>query len=287
MGHMELKCEKCGKREAEHSHLKPEYKDKVGKTRHGEIAKKHPEWFQPMCTLCHAEEHGISPKKSELKKLVIMRDRAIRMRNALENHIRGFGRIEYIVPGEWTSQRKTWDGIIRGFEKGIKKLIEGNGYPIWPWLEGIRGISYNTAAKLISYIDIKNTPSISALWRYCGLDATHVKRARKISQEEAKMFGNPYLKKELMGILADSFIKQRTPVYRKIYDDAKAREASRKDDNRPKSKMHAHLRAKRKAVKIFLAHLWAEWRRLEGLPVTEPYVIGVLRHEHKIEPLMD
>lgn len=266
-------CEICNEREATDEH----HKDNNHKN-------NKPENKQMLCTKCHAELHGISAKKSELKRLVIMRDRAIRIRNALTNQDRNFSRIEYAVPEMWGIEMKGWNKVIKGYEKEIKKLIENNGYPIWEWLKNIKGISYNTAAKLISYIDIKNTPTISALWRYCGLDASHIKRTRKISQKEAKMFGNPYLKKEMMGILADNFIKQRTPVYRKIYDDEKRKEQARTDENKPKSKMHIHLRAKRVMAKIFLSHLWQEWRRLEKLPVTEPYSLAILKHEHKIEP---
>jgi len=97
-------------------------------------------------------------------------------------------------------------------------------------------------------------------------------------------FGNPYLKKELMGILADNFVKQRTPIYREIYDKEKARQASLKGEGAPKNKMHAHLRAKRKAIKIFLSHFWCAWRELEGLPISEPYVEAILNHSNIVKP---
>lgn len=50
------------------------------------------------------------------------------------------------------------------------------------------------------------------------------------------------------------------------------------------SPAHIHARAERKTVKLFLSHLWVEWRKLEGLPVTEPYSIAVLHHTGKEEP---
>jgi len=37
-------------------------------------------------------------------------------------------------------------------------------------------------------------------------------------------------------------------------------------------------RAKRRAVKLFMSHLWEVWRELDGLPVTEPYPSAVLGH---------
>jgi hypothetical protein len=42
--------------------------------------------------------------------------------------------------------------------------------------------------------------------------------------------------------------------------------------------------ARRKMVKIFLSHIWATWRKMEGLSVTKPYVFAVLGHSDYIEP---
>jgi len=43
-------------------------------------------------------------------------------------------------------------------------------------------------------------------------------------------------------------------------------------------------RAKRYAVKLFLAHLYQRWREQEGLPVASPYAIAHQGHAHWIEP---
>ena len=42
--------------------------------------------------------------------------------------------------------------------------------------------------------------------------------------------------------------------------------------------------ARRKMVKIFLSHLWAKWREMEGLSVTKPYIFAVGGHSDYIEP---
>jgi hypothetical protein len=42
---------------------------------------------------------------------------------------------------------------------------------------------------------------------------------------------------------------------------------------------HRHLRAMRKTAKVFLQHVWLEWRKLENLPVTEPYAFAILGHD--------
>ena len=42
---------------------------------------------------------------------------------------------------------------------------------------------------------------------------------------------------------------------------------------------HLHARAKRRAVKIFLAHYWTKGREARGLPVRAPYAEAVLGHD--------
>lgn len=42
--------------------------------------------------------------------------------------------------------------------------------------------------------------------------------------------------------------------------------------------------ARRKVMKLFLSHLWVVWRTLEKLPVTLPYAIEKLGHEHLKTP---
>jgi hypothetical protein len=40
----------------------------------------------------------------------------------------------------------------------------------------------------------------------------------------------------------------------------------------------------RKMVKLFLSLLFIAWRKGEGLPETQPYSQGVLKHEHIFKP---
>lgn len=71
--------------------------------------------------------------------------------------------------------------------------------------------------------------------------------------------------------------------YRKYYDQRKKLEEQR-NKKRPEAekltKLHIHRRANRIVAKFFLLHLYLFWRELEGLPVSEPYVIAKLHHEH-------
>ena len=235
------KCELC-KRIATDNH----HKD-------GNHKNNKPDNLQNLCSLCHSEIEGRTPNKSELRRLVDFRDRAIVIKLTFASQIRSLSRIEYIIPDYWTEKEKEFGKYIKGLEKEIKKEIESN-YPIWNWLKEIKGISHNTAAKLISHIDIENTPTVSALWRYCGLDATHIKRTKNLSQQESKKFGNPYLKKETVGILASNFIRKGNLKYKEIYNKEKTKELKNK-----LTKGHAHNRAKRIMIKAFLKDLFIEW----------------------------
>ncbi len=42
--------------------------------------------------------------------------------------------------------------------------------------------------------------------------------------------------------------------------------------------------ARRKMVKIFLSHLWMQWRKIDGLPITKPYIFDIKGHSNYIEP---
>ena len=93
--------------------------------------------------------------------------------------------------------------------------------------------------------------------------------------------------------------------YRTYYDDAKAYYLNRDTDGKPSrikgrksvyitkdgkgeiSAGHINNRALRKTVKLLLSHLWVQWRKLEGLPISKPYVIEKMGHQDYIEPFYD
>lgn len=290
-----MKCEKCGEREATDVHLLKEFQDEVDTKNHQLVAKNHPEWFINLCSLCHAKIHGNDPKKSELKRLIVLRDRVIKILTALKNQQDGFSGIELKVPDLWRKTLKRWKRERDLIEKKIKRKLKSEDYPIWSkWLKNIKGIAEITAAKLISYIDLEKSPTVSSLWRYCGLDATHIKRKKGMSEKEAKKYGVPYLKKELLGVLADNFLRQRTPIYRDVYDRTKKKELKLMkeygkgvelgDKTTVECRAHAHNRAKRKMIKIFISHYWTIGRQLKGLNTRPPYVHKKLKHDDYIKP---
>jgi hypothetical protein len=198
-------------------------------------------------------------------------------------------------------------GAMEAIERKALRAIEDelDAYPVWTeWMTKIRGVGPSIAGGVIGIIanvGISRFDTPSALWAYSGLSVEEDGRAPRREKGKASSY-NPKLKTLLLGVLADSFVKQRTPVYRDIYDQEKARQLARphpagelaeKFNGRGKKyrdtdlnlwPCHAEKRARRKAAKVFLLHSWMVWRALEGLPLRAPWVLEKGGHTTFIEP---
>jgi len=284
-------CEICKEKPSEHIHHKDE--------NHKNNAVEN---LQHVCTLCHSKIHNIEPRYSEIRKLITFYSRTQKARCAIENQIRGLSRIELEIPEYFNQLLLQIGKQEKLYSKEIKKLLEnGNedhlkydiqysfvSFPIYSWLKNIKGISHLLAGKLIALIDIEKTPMVSSLWCYAG----QTPNSKKVKGQKANW--NQELKKVCYQI-SDSFVKQRTPKYREIYDKEKVKQLILLDDatlivkptiylqnpkqeekiknavktiyelsSPPKSKMHAERRARRKAVKEFLKDLWIEMNELNN-----------------------
>lgn len=162
------------------------------------------------------------------------------------------------------------------------------------WLKDIQGIGPVLASGLIAWIsDIKKFETISKLWAYAGLSVDEDGRARRRKAGEKSNWNSRL--KVLCWKIGESFVKTGAG-YRELYDqfreeyDGKwktfedcgsigCKNAKKCMDG------HRYAAAKRKVVKVFLAHLWMQWRKMEGLPVEHPFIIGKGKHEHLIAPL--
>lgn len=200
------------------------------------------------------------------------------------------------------------------FLKEINKLLKG--IPVYEnFLKDIKGIGPTLAGVIISEIDIARAPTISSLWRWCGLSVVDGKADRLRKGEKASY--NPRLKAKLLKVMGDCMIKANSP-YRSFYDNYKTRKqntivdicmacngtgkvAPRKKptDKGPKpgsdcknckgtgrnapwgaSDAHRHNAALRVMVKAFLRDLYVQWRTMENLPVTEDYATAKLGMRH-------
>lgn len=196
-----------------------------------------------------------------------------------------------------SKQLHSWiDERLETFEAELKRMLEreSKAFPIWEhFLERVKGIGPALSASLVAWIDISKFDNISKLWRYCGQAVIDGRSERRVKGE--KIHYSPILKMTCWKI-GEQFVKQGD-YYREVYDRAKKylrEKYPEKMDSGRKSKKgeiiwnytdgHVHAMARRKAVKQFLADLWIVWRKLQRLPVTEPYVIGKLRHTTFYKP---
>jgi hypothetical protein len=181
-------------------------------------------------------------------------------------------------------------------------------HPDGKWLHSITGIGPVIAAGLLAHIDITQSNTAGKLWRFAGLDPTlewnrGEKRPWNASlktlcwkvgesfvkncNRESCYYGHIYIKRKefehgrnIRGELADqaaAMLKKKT--YRKETD---AYKAYIKGLLPP---AHIHARARRYAVKLFLAHLHHKmYLRVFGVAPPLPYPIAHLNHVDYIPP---
>jgi len=168
-------------------------------------------------------------------------------------------------------------------EKQLAKRLDGwsKHHPIRiHFLSRIRGLGPILSSGLIAWLNpVSRFSNISKIWKYCGM-APGQKR-----KHGEKLGYNPRLK-TFMWKIASSFEKQNPEKsrYRRLYEEKKQYYLNREDlrkaieHGEKGAKLHVRLMAMRYTVKRFLADLWIEWRRLEQLPITKPYVQTVKGH---------
>lgn len=182
-------------------------------------------------------------------------------------------------------------------------------HPIFPWLIEQKGVGPTMAGVIIAEVDIHRAETISALWKFAGLDVGPDGRAPRRTKGKKNTY-NSWLRTKLVGVLADCMIKANSP-WREHYDHRKHRrqhqlvqqcmgcdgtgKAKQGEDKGKKCKnckgtggpapwgtgdAHRHRDALRAMIKAFLRELWVKWREAEGLPVTEEYKVAVLGRVH-------
>ncbi len=180
--------------------------------------------------------------------------------------------------------------------------------PVGQWSMSIYGIGPIIAAGLLAHIDIEKAPTVGHIWRFAGLDPT------LRWEKKTKRPWNADLK-TLCWKIGQSFMKfssREDCYYGKVYRDRKAIEIENneggkfaeqaalalerkkfRDDTKAKGiyesgklpPAHIDARARRYAVKLFLAH-WHEVAYVAkfGQKPPLPYAIAVLGHAHIIPP---
>jgi len=208
-----------------------------------------------------------------------------KIRMALSNRAFIYDKFKMLTPAQSAALVQTV-AEFKAEEKRIAKLIEEEikGHPLWiGWLSGVKGVGSVMAAGLIAWIDDPGRfPTVSKLWAYSvGKPGERIRRGQKVGY-------NPRLKTHCWRV-ASQMLKARGP-YADLYHEFKSTYSQREDLKQIKKgayKLHIHLMALRKMIKVFLCHLWVRWREIEGLPVSKPYAIDKLGHKGYIEPLTD
>ena len=193
-------------------------------------------------------------------------------------------------------------------ERQIARALDkySASHPVGEWSRSVCGVGPIIAAGLLAHIDITQAPTVGHIWRFAGLDPTTKWEKKTKRPWNAKL-------KTLCWKIGESFVKvsgreegRYGHIYlqRKEYESAKNEAGDYKAQAEERAKVvgkttdaykayikgklppgHLHARAKRYAVKLFLAH-WHEVAYIEhhGEKPPLPYAIAILGHAHKIEP---
>jgi hypothetical protein len=191
-------------------------------------------------------------------------------------------------------------------EQQIKVALDiySNSNEVGLWSRSIVGIGPVIASGLLAHIDITKAPTVGHIWRFAGLDPT-------LKWEKGQKRPWNASLKTLCWKIGESFVKvsgHKNDIYGKIYLSRKAIEFQKNDSGDYKEQAaigaarvgkskeawkhysvgklppgHLHSRAKRYAVKLFLAH-WHEtaYRAHFKAEPPLPYAIAILGHTHKI-----
>jgi len=198
----------------------------------------------------------------------------------------------------------------RVIEDNLKKVLDiyTNQHEVSIWAKSIPGIGPVISAGLLAHIDITKAPTVGHIWSFAGLNPEQKWEKGQKRPWNARL-------KTLCWKIGESFVKvsnKTEDIYGKIYKERKERETTKneqlefKDQAEKKLKefnigkdtdaykyysqgklppAHIHERAKRKAVKIFLANLHHVWYRHHyGDEPPKPYAIEHLGHAHYIKP---
>ena len=194
-------------------------------------------------------------------------------------------------------------------EKSIKASLSkfSDGSEVGRWATSLTGIGPVLSAGLLAHIDIERAPTAGHIWSFAGLDPSKRWEKGKKRPWNARL-------KTLCWKIGDSFVKfsnHEECFYGHFYRERKAIEVSRNESDEYaeiarltleertfKNKAvravyeggklpdgRIDLRARRWAVKLFLAHwhhvAYEVWR---GEPPPRPYVLAQQGHAHYIAP---
>lgn len=206
-------------------------------------------------------------------------------RVSLGNQIKSFERGVDVGPlaGVLVGEHENLLATEKAMQKDMAEELKG--HPAMPWLAHVRGIGPTLACKVLGHIDdIATFDTVSKLWRFAGQGINPTTGERDRPTKGEKLVYNKRLKC-VCYLVSDQFVRQGG-AYRTVYDNAKTRYAAREELKGKDgwTKGHINNAARRKAVKLFLSHLWQTWREAVNLPIREPYALEALGHTMFLDP---
>lgn len=220
-----------------------------------------------------------------------------------ENRIRSENQVRALTEsGEPNAVLAWFAEQDRVLEQQVQRALDkySAASPLGQWARSVVGIGPVIAAGLLANIDIRRAPTVGHIWRFAGLDPTS-----KWNKGEKRPW-NASLK-TLCWKIGESFVKVKAnddDIYGKVYAERRAYEEQKNisGDYAEQAKAgaervkksteahgwyakgllppgHLHARAKRYAVKLFLAHYHERGCVLVlGTEPPKPYPIAHLGH---------
>jgi len=271
------------KTELETTIRKGEVKCNVAGCPNEAVCKHHLDWdhsnderanLAPACQIHHMLEHGNPPEMIVLKLVVRQLDGLQRQRVAMGNRTGAYEKLADLFDEEcreWIGFSRQKTGDLEKQERGFDAVLEAilRRYPIWYlWGAHIKGMGPRLMARVMSeVVDIGKFDRVSSLWHYAGEHVEDGKAARKRKKDDEGNWsgGWNHRLKKASWMIGKSFVITGHCLGRELYDRYRLQYQAREDVAK-----RAHFLAMRRARKDWLRCLWAEWRKLDGLPVTEP-----------------
>lgn len=243
----------------------------------------------PLCKGCHTAIHGNEALLSDLKLVTRLYYESQESRKRIANRVKAYGDLDIPVPMA-DSALDDCSALEDKFQRYVVQMLKHNGF-YNAWLKHIKGIGPMLGASLIAEIgEIGRFRHVRSLWHYAGLHVVDGKATKKKRGQKSTWNGRL---RTTAWKCASQFVTTRGSFGRRLYDDHKAEEVAKNEakPDRPKGThpntdykayaaavargerlipLYIDNRARRRVAKDLLRCLWAKWRKLEGLPVTEP-----------------
>lgn len=174
-------------------------------------------------------------------------------------------------------------------------------HPAYHWFSRVKGIGKENIAKVVALVNISKADTPSSLWKFSGFSVEdgiapkRVKGGGKLSYNSQLRsmcwrLGSSLLRAK--GKFYDYYLKEKDKYYQRYENQSikivpatslPKKNGKRYEPSNMISEGHIHNMALRKMIKLFLVCLWVTWREAEGLPLTKPYAIDVLKHNSYID----